>query len=207
MAPPHAGLSPQIILAKKERNPRSLRKFLQLLQALEYTLSSGVKWIEMESVGEQISNLAEPPNSTAQAKIDDKGRLKLPSESLDWCKKSSVVNVFVTTVDKKTVRIYPIPLWKSTLKMLEAPGEHAKAGADLARIAKYYGGDAEIDTQGRLLVPATLRTLMGLESEPVCLEHVKGRIDVTKKTVHDALLQAAESNLDEKVETFGKLGL
>jgi hypothetical protein len=30
---------------------------------------------------------------------------------------------------------------------------------------------------------------------------------VTKKTVHDALLQAAESNLDEKVETFGKLGL
>jgi MraZ protein len=161
----------------------------------------------MESVGDQITNLAEPPHSIAQAKIDDKGRLKLPSESLDWCKKSSVVNVFVTTVDKKTVRIYPIPLWKSTLNLLEGPGEHAKAGAELARVAKYYGGDAEIDAQGRLLLPSMLRTLMGLGSEPVCLEHVKGRIDVTKKTVHDALLQAAESNLDEKVETFGKLGL
>jgi len=161
----------------------------------------------MESVGEQITVLAEPPHSIAQAKIDDKGRLKLPSESLEWCKKSSVVNVFVTTMDKKTVRIYTITLWKSTLNLLEGPGENAKAGAELARIAKYYGGDAEIDVQGRILIPATLRTVMGLGSEPVCLEHVKGRIDFTKKTVHDALLQAAESNLDEKVETFTKLGL
>jgi hypothetical protein len=32
-------------------------------------------------------------------------------------------------------------------------------------------------------------------------------MDVTVKKVHDALLQAAESNLDEKVETFAKLGL
>jgi len=156
---------------------------------------------------EQIANLAEPPHSIAQAKVDDKGRLKLPSESLEWCKKSNVVNVFVTTVDKKTVRIYPIPLWKSTLNMLESPGEHAKVGGELARVAKHYGGDAEIDSQGRLLLPAILRTLLGLESELVCLEHLKGRIDVTTKRVHDALLQAAESNLDEKVELFGKLGL
>jgi MraZ protein len=161
----------------------------------------------MESVGEQISNLAEPPHSIAQAKIDDKGRLKLPSESWDWCKKSSVVSVFVTTVDKKTVRIYPIPEWKSTLKLLESPGENAKVGLQLAKIAKHYGGDAEIDSQGRLLLPALLRAEMGLGQESVCLEHVKGRIDVTKKTVHDALLQMAETNLDDKVETFAKLGL
>ena len=161
----------------------------------------------MEPVGAEISKLAEPPHSIAQAKIDDKGRLKLPSESLDWCRKSNVVNVFVTTVDKKTVRIYPITVWLSILNLLESPGEHANIGADLARIAKYYGGDAEIDAQGRLLVPATLRTVMTLESEPVCLEHVKGRIDVTKKSVHDGLVQAAESNLDEKVEIFRKLGL
>jgi DNA-binding transcriptional regulator/RsmH inhibitor MraZ len=156
---------------------------------------------------EEISNLAEPPHSIAQTKVDDKGRLKLPSESLEWCKKSSVIKVFITTVDKRTVRIYPIPLWKSTLNLLESPGEHAKAGAELARVAKTYGGDAELDGQGRLLIPAMLRTLLGLESEVVCVEHLKGRIDLTTKRVADALLQAAEANLDDKVETFGKLGL
>jgi MraZ protein len=159
-----------------------------------------------DEVGE-ITNLAEPPHSIASAKIDDKGRLKLPSESLDWCKKSNIVSVFVTTLDKKTVRIYPIPVWKSTLKLLEAPGPDAKTGLELARIAKWYGGDADIDAQGRIMLPSELRTLLGLESQPVCLEHCRGRIDVTTKKVHDALLQAAESNLDEKVETFAKLGL
>lgn len=154
-----------------------------------------------------ITVLAEPPHSIAQAKVDDKGRLKLPSESLEWCKKSNIVKVFITTVDMKTVRIYPIPLWKSTLNLLEGPGEQANVGVALARIAKSYGGDAEIDAQGRVLVPAPLRAEMRLESEPVCLEHVKGRIDVTTKKVHDALLQDALSNLDAKVEAFRKLGL
>ncbi len=161
----------------------------------------------MDSVGEQITNLAEPPHSIAQAKIDEKGRLKLPAESWDWCKKSSVVNVFVTTFDKKTVRIYPISVWKSTVIAMEAPGEQAEALESLLRIARYYGRDAEIDTQGRIVIPGDLRTLMTLGSEPVCLEHLKGRIDFTKKTVHDGLLQGAESNLDEKNAVAKKLGL
>ena len=156
---------------------------------------------------DENSGWAEPPHSIASAKVDDKGRLKLPSESLEWCKKSSVVSVFVTTFDKKTVRIYPTSLWKSTLKLLESPGPDAKTGLELARIAKWYGRDADLDAQGRILLPAELRTLLGLESEPVCLEHCRGRIDFTTKKVHDALLQAAESNLDEKVEMFSKLGL
>jgi DNA-binding transcriptional regulator/RsmH inhibitor MraZ len=161
----------------------------------------------MDSVGEQNTILAEPPHSIAQAKIDDKGRLKLPAESWDWCKKSSVVNVFVTTFNKKTVRIYPISVWKSTVSVMEAAGEQAEALQDLLRVARYYGRDAEIDAQGRIVIPGDLRTLMTLGSEPVCLEHLKGRIDFTKKTVHDGLLQAAEANLDEKNTVAKKLGL
>jgi MraZ protein len=155
----------------------------------------------------EIPVFAEPPHSIAQAKIDDKGRLKLPSESLEWCKKSNVVNVFITTMDKRTVRIYPIPVWKSTLSLLESPGENAEAGEELARFAKYYGGDAEIDAQGRILLPSMLRTLLGLEPEAVCLEHLKGRIDVTPKKAHDALMQVVEANLPASVKTFKKLGL
>jgi DNA-binding transcriptional regulator/RsmH inhibitor MraZ len=157
--------------------------------------------------GANNSITVEAPHSTAQAKVDEKGRLKFPSGSAEWCGKSNIANVFITTFDKKTVRIYPIPLWKTTLELLESPGENAKAGAELARVAKYYGGDAEIDVQGRVLIPAALRGLLGLESQPVCLEHVKGRMDVTLKKVYDALLQVAEENLDDKVETFAKLGL
>ena len=150
---------------------------------------------------------AEPPHSIAQAKVDEKGRLKLPSEFLEWLKKSNVLNVFITTLDKRTVRIYPIPVWKSTLNLLENAGENARAAADLALIAKVYGGDADIDSQGRLLMPAALRTLLELESQPVFLGCHAGRIDVATKRVHEARMQVAESNLDEKLETLEKMGL
>jgi MraZ protein len=156
---------------------------------------------------EQITSMAEPPHSIAQAKIDDKGRLKLPSEFLDWLKKSNVVNVFVTTLDKRTARIYPILLWKATTNILENAGENARAGSAVALIAKKYGGDAEIDSQGRILMPAMLRDLLGLESQPVYLEEYAGRINVDTKAVHDARMQIAEANLDEKLETLEKMGL
>jgi MraZ protein len=161
----------------------------------------------MDNGVEQITILAEPPHSIAPAKVDDKGRLKLPSEFLDWLKKSNVANVFVTTLDKRTARIYPIPLWKATTNILENAGEHARAGADLAYVAKNYGGDAEIDSQGRILMPSALRTLLELESQPVWLECYAGRINVATKRVHEARMQLAESNLDEKLETLEKMGL
>jgi hypothetical protein len=57
------------------------------------------------------------------------------------------------------------------------------------------------------LLPAALRTLLGLESQPVWLNHVAGRIDGATNKVHETRMQNAETNLDDKVETFLKLGL
>lgn len=161
----------------------------------------------MGALADQIANFAEPPHSTVEAKVDDKGRLKLPSGSLEWCKKSNVLNVFITTLDKQTVRIYPIPVWKSTLSLLESAGPNAKIGADLARIAKKYGGDAEIDAQGRILLPAALRSLLSLESQGVAVEHVAGRIDLMTKAVYDKMIAEAETDLTDKFETFRQLGV
>ena len=161
----------------------------------------------MGTIADQIANFAEAPHSTVEAKIDDKGRLKLPSGSLDWCKKSNILNVFITTLDKQTVRIYPIPVWKSTLMLLEAPGPKAKIGADLARVAKKYGADAEIDAQGRVLLPSALRTLLALEGEMVAVEHAAGRIDLAVKAIYDKEMAEAEKDLPAKFETFREIGL
>ena len=161
----------------------------------------------MESIEDQISKLAEPPHSIVQAKIDDRGRLKLPSDTWEWCKKSSVINVFVTTFDKETVRIYPISAWKSSVKVMEAPGPDADALAALLTVARYWGRDQEIDSQGRIVIHSELRAELTLGSEPVCVEHLKGRIDFTKKSVHDGILRDAETNLAAKNAIARKLGL
>ncbi len=46
---------------------------------------------------------------------------------------------------------------------------------------KYFGGDAEIDAQGRVLMPAELREGLELEKQPVWLDCYNGRINVAGK--------------------------
>ena len=109
--------------------------------------------------------MAEPPHSIAQASVDEKGRLKLPAEFLEYLEALKVTKVFITTFDQRQARIYPIAVWKVNEALFE---NSAEAGAErLALLAKAYGGDAEIDKSGRVLLPAKLREILDLEKQPV----------------------------------------
>jgi MraZ protein len=149
----------------------------------------------------------EPPHSIAQARVDEKGRLKLPAEFLEYLKKLGVEKVFITTLDLELARIYPISVWKANENLFEEAGEHAEIAEDVSYIAKYFGGDSEIDAQGRVLLPAELRRRLNLESQPVWLDVYHGRINVAGKSVHEARIHRAMANLGEKVKALEKKGL
>ena len=149
----------------------------------------------------------EPPHSIAQARVDDKGRLKLPAEFLEYLKKLAVDKVFITTVDLELARIYPIPVWKTNEGLFSNAGDLAELAEDVAYIAKYFGGDSEIDAQGRVLMPAKLREKLELESQPVWLDVYQGRINVAGKAMHEARFHRAMANLGEKVKALEKKGL
>jgi MraZ protein len=149
----------------------------------------------------------EPPHSIVQARVDDKGRLKLPAEFLEYLKKLEVDKVFITTVDLELARIYPIPVWKTNEGLFANAGDLAELAEDVAYIAKYFGGDSEIDGQGRVLMPAKLREKLELESQPVWLDVYQGRINVANKAMHESRFHRAMANLGEKVKTLEKKGL
>jgi len=161
----------------------------------------------MDSARDQRSNMAEPPHSILQARVDDKGRLKLPADFLGYLQGLAVDKVFITTVDLRLARIYPLSVWKANEIFFEAAGENAELAADVAYIAKYYGGDSEIDSQGRVLVPTELRRMLEIEAQPVWLDYYNGRINVAGKKVHEERLQRALVNLPDKVRTLEKLGM
>lgn len=149
----------------------------------------------------------EPPHSIAQARVDDKGRLKLPAEFWEYLKQLGVEKVFITTIDLRLARIYPIPLWKSNENLFANAGDLAELAEDVAYIAKYFGGDSEIDAQGRVLMPAALRKELNLESQPVWLDCYNGRINVAGKAIHEERFHRAMANLGEKVKTLATKGL
>jgi len=148
---------------------------------------------------------AEPPHSIAQASVDEKGRLKLPAEFLEYLEALKVTKVFITTFDQRQARIYPIAVWKVNEALFENSAE--AAAERLALLAKAYGGDAEIDKSGRVLLPAKLREILDLEKQPVWLDVYHGRINVVSKKIHDERMQLAQASMSEDLKTLEKLGL
>jgi MraZ protein len=148
----------------------------------------------------------EPPHSLSPATIDDKGRLKLPAELLEYLAAISVTKVFITTLDFSTVRIYPLSIWKHNQNIFNTARESSAAMERLARVAKNYGGDAEIDKSGRVLLPALLRQEMGLEKQAVVVDVHNGRVNVVLKSVHDQLMQIARASVADDLKTAETLG-
>ena len=149
--------------------------------------------------------MAEPPHSIAQASVDEKGRLKRPAEFLEYLEALKVTKVFITTFDQRQARIYPIAVWKVNETLFENSAD--PAAERLALLAKAFGGDAEIDKSGRVLLPAKLRETLDLEKQPVWLDVYHGRINVVSKKIHDERMQLALASMPEDLKTLEKLGL
>ena len=107
------------------------------------------------------------------ARIDDKGRLKVPTVFRGVIRDQQGDDVFVTSVTGESVRIYPLATWlEIERKLLQMPGNHPARLKFLDRV-NYYGLSAELDTQGRVVVPPQLRESASILGDV----RVFGRID------------------------------
>ena len=171
-------------------------------------VQDGPKWFEVEENGQVKPGLAvEAPRGALAGRVDEKGRLKLPAAMAQYLSELGEQKVFVTTLNISTALIYPISVWRETEKLLEEPGDDADVKADLAFIANHYGEDVEIDAQGRVLMPTTLRRDLELERDDVHLLFYKQRIEVIGSKVYGQRLADAKTNLSDKLQALGKKGL
>ena len=93
----------------------------------------------------------------APAKIDDKGRLKVPNGFRAPIQDAHGRELFVTSLNGESVRIYPMPIWNEIEGRLAAmPSTHPARLRFLDRV-NYYGQTAELDTQGRVVIHQRLR--------------------------------------------------
>ena len=92
-----------------------------------------------------------------QARIDDKGRLKVPNVFRSLLESKYGRELFLTSLTGEFVRLYPMPVWVEIEEKLgRMPSTHPSRLRFLDRV-NFYGQAVELDTQGRVLIPARLR--------------------------------------------------
>ena len=102
------------------------------------------------------------------ARIDDKGRLKIPSAFLGALTESSR-DFFVTSISGEFVRIYPLQAWTEIEKRLaEIPQSHPARQRFLERV-NFFGQVAQADAQGRILIPQILRKMASMAGDVAVL--------------------------------------
>jgi transcriptional regulator MraZ len=100
-----------------------------------------------------------------QARIDDKGRLKVPNVFRSLLEGKFGRELFLTSLTGEYVRLYPMPVWLDVEEKLgKMPSTHPSRLRFLDRV-NFYGQAVELDTQGRVLIPARLRETAAISGD------------------------------------------
>jgi MraZ protein len=109
---------------------------------------------------------------SAPARIDDKGRLKVPTLFRRDIQDHRGPDVFVTSIRGDCVRIYPMSVWLEIERKLSAmPSNHPSRVRFLAAV-NYYGQPSELDVQGRIVIPPQLRSSASIVGDVRVFGHI-----------------------------------
>jgi transcriptional regulator MraZ len=132
---------------------------------------------------------------SAPARIDEKGRLKVPTAFRGVIHDQPGPDVFVTSLTGECVRIYPLQVWiELEQKLTKMAANHPSRLKFLDRV-NYYGQTGELDAQGRVVIPSHLRDSATIVGDV----RVIGRIDHLEVWNEERFVQklARESWTDE----------
>ena len=139
------------------------------------------------------------------AKIDEKGRLKIPNAFRALVEKQHGAEVFVTSLTGESVRIYPMPVWLALEERLaKVPSAHPSRLKYLDRV-NYYGQSAQIDVQGRVVIHARLRESAGMAGDV----DVLGQYDALEVWNHERFVSKMqrEPYTDDDARALAEFGI
>jgi MraZ protein len=99
------------------------------------------------------------------ARVDDKGRLKVPAGFRALVEQQYGSELFVTSVTGEYVRLYPMAVWLEVERRLaEVPSANPSKQRFLDRV-NFFGQTVEMDKQGRVVLPQLLRETAAMAGE------------------------------------------
>ncbi|MDR3774020.1 MAG: division/cell wall cluster transcriptional repressor MraZ [Terracidiphilus sp.] len=103
------------------------------------------------------------------AKVDEKGRLKIPSGFKTLLDAANVTQLYITSTDGRSAQIWPLPAWEARENLLAEHSNLDDAVEKYLNLTSYYGQQVEMDSQSRVVLPQKLRDKGKLDAEVVVL--------------------------------------
>src|SRR6202023_4032377 len=102
-------------------------------------------------------------------RVDEKGRLKVPSEFKRLIDEKYGVQFYITSLDGKVAQVYPFEEWQRIEEKLARLSSFNPTKKKFLNRTNYYGQVSEMDGQGRLLIPSLLRDSAQIKGEVAVL--------------------------------------
>jgi MraZ protein len=131
------------------------------------------------------------------AKVDEKGRLKLPAAFKQLLDAQHVTQFYITSTDGTKADVWPLPVWEKLEGKLAEHSTMNDAVEKYLSMTGYYGQQVEMDNQSRVTLPQILRDAAKLNAEVV----VMGKIDhleVHNQAMFEANLAANSLTADDR---------
>ena len=142
---------------------------------------------------------------SAPARVDDKGRLKMPSVFKSLLESKYGRELYLTSLTGEYVRIYPMPVWvELEQKLALVPSTNPSKLRFLDRV-NYYGQVVELDSQDRALIPVRLRDAAIMVGDV----DVLGQISYLDVWNHDRFLAKLQQDpyTDQDASTLSEFGI
>ncbi|MEM7048547.1 MAG: division/cell wall cluster transcriptional repressor MraZ [Acidobacteriota bacterium] len=142
---------------------------------------------------------------SAPAKIDVKGRLKLPTAFRRVIEERFGADLFVTSIQGDCAFLYPLAVWEEIENKLQAlPSTHRAKARYLERV-NYFGQQGRLDAQGRIVLPPILRDSAEMSGEVVVSAQIDHLVVWNRERFERRLLE--EPMTEEDFGELSELGI
>jgi len=159
--------------------------------------------VENQSQGVPV----EPPRGMYAARVDDKGRVKMPVDFQRYFAELGEGKFFITSLDRRIGQVYPLSVWRQNEEFFASRLGDPKKKRRVAFNANDLGGQAEFDAQGRLLFPAEMRRELGIEGQPIRVYFFGRRVEVLSDKIYEEQKREGQQTAPEDVVELESAGL
>jgi MraZ protein len=150
---------------------------------------------------------AEFPRGRYPGRLDEKGRLKLPTAFVQFFNSLPESKLYLTSLDRRIAQLYPIAEWRTNEKFFDEFQENPEAAENIAFNANDLGADVEMDSQGRITVHPDLRRELKMENTELHLTTYKGHVQIMTEELYQEQKRAAIANTAAGLNVLKKAGL